>query len=85
MIVKISDVAMLLYSPVFKAATASAEAVSAAISNRTHPKKRPKNIFNLLFRYMFFISKLKYIIKKKIKGKKKKQFFEAKNKKNVVF
>ena len=55
MIVKISDVAMLEYSPVLKAATASAEAVNTAISKRTQPKKRPKNIFNLLFCYVLFV------------------------------
>lgn len=54
MIVRISDVAMLEYSPVLRAATASAEAVKTAINKRLQPRRRPKNMFNLLFSYVLF-------------------------------
>ena len=46
-IVKTSEVAMLVYSPLLNAATASAEAVKTAISKSIQPKKRPKNMTHL--------------------------------------
>ena len=67
-IVNISDVAILVYSPVLKAATASADAVKAAINKNIQPNKRPKNIFNLLFQYALLSKRLKVIFKKNIKN-----------------
>lgn len=43
-IVKTSAVAMPIYSPDPKAATASADAVTKAVIKKTHPNKRPTNI-----------------------------------------
>lgn len=43
-IVTTSAVAMPIYSPVPKAATASADAVTTAVSNKSQPKKRPINM-----------------------------------------
>ena len=43
-IVTTSAVAMPIYSPVPKAASASADAVTTAVSNKSQPKKRPINM-----------------------------------------
>lgn len=82
--VRTSEVAKLTYSPVLRAATASAEAVNTANKRKVQPKRRPKNMFNLLFCF-FSLFKIKRIFLKKIKNTRKKWTIGRKNKKNVVF
>ena len=73
MIVKMSDVAILVYSPVLRAATASAEAVKTAINKSIQPKRRPRNISHL---FLYLSDKrIGFILKKIIKKKTKTDIF----------
>ena len=82
MIVTTSEVAILLYSPELNAATASAEKVKNAASNKNHPKKRPKIMLkpSVLFDPLIFRIRTKF--KKNIKKSREKSTYREKNQEN---